>query len=61
MPTNPKIKPEVEPVPRINPVEPLPPDIQPDPNIEKPTRILPEIEPIPKPEIFPKTRIIYLF
>jgi len=53
MPNNPKIKPEIEPVPRINPFEPIPPDIKPNPEIGEPAPKFPETEPLPLPEIEP--------
>lgn len=50
---NQKKKPEVEPVPRIIPIEPLPPDLNPDPEIIQPEPLEPEADPVIEPEIQP--------
>ena len=49
----PKKKPEINPQPWINPIEPLPPDFEPDPEIIQPEPTEPEADPIIEPEIQP--------
>lgn len=46
-------KPEVEPVPHTNPIEPNLPEITPSPEKTEPMPVIPGIEPMPKPEIEP--------
>lgn len=52
-----KEKPEINPMPHINPVEPKEPEIIPSPEKTEPKPNFPETKPIHSPEIapFPKT------